>query len=223
VYQLTSSNAINHLSDLTLSGSTVNFTAPAQSITLLVLPKSGVSNQPPTAVASATPNSGYAPLPVSFSSVGSADSDGSITSYAWTFGDGGTGTGATTSHTYQNAGNYTAVLTVTDNLGATGTASVGITVTTNPNILNAPSNLTGKGGKGSVTLSWLDKSNNETGFYIERAPSTSPASFVRVGTTAANAISFKDTVSRGSYVYRVQAFNGTATSTYSNSITVSAR
>jgi len=223
VYQLTSANAINHLADLTLSGSTLSFTAPAQSITLLVLPKSGVSNQPPTAVASATPNSGFAPLPVSFSSAGSADSDGSITSYAWTFGDGGTGTGASTSHTYQNAGNYTAVLTVTDNLGATGTASVGITITTNPNIINAPANLTGKGGKGSVTLSWLDKSNNETGFYVERAPSTSPASFVRVGTTAANAISFKDTVSRGSYVYRVQAFNGSATSTYSNSVTVSVR
>jgi len=223
VYQLTSANAINHLADLTLSGSTLSFTAPAQSITLLVLPKSGVSNQPPTAVASATPNSGFAPLSVSFSSAGSADSDGSITSYAWTFGDGGTGTGASTSHTYQNAGNYTAVLTVTDNLGATGTASVGITVTTNPNIINAPANLTGKGSKGSVTLSWLDKSNNETGFYVERAPSTSPASFVRVGTTAANAISFKDTVSRGSYVYRVQAFNGSATSTYSNSVTVSVR
>jgi PKD repeat protein len=223
VYQLTSSNAINHLSDLTLSGSTVNFTAPAQSITLLVLPKSGVSNQPPTAVASATPNSGFAPLSVNFDSAGSADPDGSIASYAWTFGDGATGAGATISHTYQNAGNYTAVLTVTDNLGATGAASMGITVATNPNIINAPANLTGKGGKGSVTLSWLDKSNNETGFYVERAPSSTPSSFVRVGTTAANATSFKDTVSRGTYVYRVQAFNGSALSSYSNSVTVSAR
>ena len=37
VYQLTSANAINKLADLSYSGSTVNFTAPAQSITLLVL------------------------------------------------------------------------------------------------------------------------------------------------------------------------------------------
>jgi len=184
------------------------------------LPKSGVSNQPPTAVASATPASGYAPLAVNFNSAGSADPDGSITSYAWTFGDGGIGSGATTSHTYQNPGNYTAVLTVTDNQGATGTASVAISATTNPNVINAPSSLTGRGAKGSATLSWHDNSNNESGFYVERAPSGS-SNFARVGTTAANAASFKDTVSRGNYVYRVQAFNASTTSVYSNSVTVS--
>jgi PKD repeat protein len=222
MYQLTAANTINHLSDLTLSGSTASFTAPAQSITLLVLPKSGVANQPPTAVVSATPNSGYAPLVVNFNSAGSADSDGSITSYAWAFGDGATGSGATISHTYQNVGNYTAVLKVTDNQGATGTASTAISVATNPNIINAPTNLTGKGAKGSATLAWHDNSTNESGFYLERAPSGT-SSFARVGTTAANATSFKDTVSRGSYVYRVQAFNGSTISTYSNSLTVSVR
>ena len=191
MYQLTAANVINHLSDLTLSGSTASFTAPAQSITLLVLPKSGVTNQPPTAVVSATPNSGYAPLVVNFNSAGSADSDGSITSYAWAFGDGATGSGPTISHTYQNVGNYTAVLTVTDNQGATGTASTAISVTTNPNIINAPTNFTGKGAKGSATLAWQDNSTNESGFYVERAPSGT-SSFVRVGTTAANATSFKD-------------------------------
>ena len=222
VYQLTSANAINRLAYLSVAGSAVSFTAPAQSVTLLVLPKSGVANQPPTAAASATPNSGIAPLVVNFDSAGSSDPDGSIASYAWAFGDGGTGTGATTSHTYQNPGSYTAVLTVTDNLGATGTASVAITATTNPNIINAPTNLIGKGSRGSVMLSWRDNSNNEAGFYVERAPSGS-SNFVQIGTTAANAISFKDTVGRGNYVYRVRAFNGSATSAYSNSVTVSVK
>jgi PKD repeat protein len=222
VYQLTSANAINRLADLSVAGSAVSFTAPAQSITLLVLPKSGVANQPPTAVASATPNTGYAPLSVSFDSAGSSDPDGSIASYAWAFGDGGTATGPTASHIYQNVGSYTAVLTVTDNQGATGTASVAISATTNPNIINAPSNLTAKGSRGSATLSWHDNSNNESGFYVERAPSGS-ANFVRVGTTAANATSFANAVSRGNYVYRVQAFNATATSSYSNSVTVSVK
>jgi len=221
-YQLTSANAITRLTDLTVSGSAVSFTAPAQSVTLLVLPKSGVANQPPTAAASATPTSGYAPLVVNFNSAGSSDSDGSIASYSWAFGDGANGAGATTSHTYQNPGNYTAVLTVTDNQRATGTAPVAISVTTNPNVINAPTNLTGKGTKGSATLSWRDNSTNESGFYVERAPSGS-SSFVRVGTTGANAISFKDTVGRGTYLYRVQAFNGSATSAYSNSVTVSVR
>jgi len=222
VYQLTSANAISHLADLSVAGSSVSFTAPAQSITLLVLPKSGVSNQPPTAVASATPTSGVAPLAVNFRGANSSDSDGTIASYSWAFGDGGTGSGVASAHTYQNVGNYTAVLTVTDNQGATATASVGISVTTNPNVINAPSNLTGKGAKGSATLFWRDNSNNETGFTIERAASGS-SNFAQAGSVAANAITFKDTLSKGTYVYRVRSFNSSGTSAYSNSVTVSVR
>ena len=154
VYQLTSSNAITHLADLSFSGSTVSLTAPAQSITLLVLP-TGAPNTPPAAVASANPASGVAPLTVSFSSAGSSDPDGSIVSYLWNFGDGTPGsTSPSPSHVYQNAGNYTAVLTVTDNRGATGTAQVAITANPDPNVLNAPSNLTGSGSRGSAKLTW---------------------------------------------------------------------
>src|SRR5262249_24861030 len=86
VYQLTSTNTITRLADLTVSGTGLSFIAPAQSITLLVLPQSGVTNQPPTAIASATPTSGYSPLVVNFSSAGSSDPDGTIASYSWTFG-----------------------------------------------------------------------------------------------------------------------------------------
>lgn len=39
VYQLTSANAITRLSDLSVSGTTVNITVPAQSITMLVIPR----------------------------------------------------------------------------------------------------------------------------------------------------------------------------------------
>ncbi|KAA3661319.1 MAG: PKD domain-containing protein, partial [Calditrichaeota bacterium] len=97
----------------------------------------GTGNTPPTAVASATPTSGDAPLSVSFTGSNSSDSDGSIASYAWDFGDGGTATTANPSHTYNTAGNYTAILTVTDNEGATDTDQVSITVT-NPGGENQP-------------------------------------------------------------------------------------
>jgi len=53
----------------------------------------------------------------------SSDSDGTISSYAWDFGDGATGTGKTASHTYLAADTYTVGLTVTDNDGTPGTVT----------------------------------------------------------------------------------------------------
>ncbi|MFT4220201.1 MAG: PKD domain-containing protein [Microbacterium sp.] len=58
-----------------------------------------------------------------FTSDGSSDAGGSIASYLWDFGDGETSTQANPSHTYAAAGTYSITLTVTDNDGATGSAS----------------------------------------------------------------------------------------------------
>jgi hypothetical protein len=84
-------------------------------------------NQPPTASASATPTSGPAPLEVNFTGSGT-DSDGTIVSYNWDFGDGNTSLMQNPLHAYNSPGSYVATLTVTDNDDATGTASVNITV-----------------------------------------------------------------------------------------------
>ena len=67
-------------------------------------------------------------LAVSTNATGSTDSDGTIASYAWNFGDGAAASGATSSHTYATAGSYTISLTVTDNQGATGTVTHSVTV-----------------------------------------------------------------------------------------------
>src|SRR6185369_8650099 len=99
------------------------------------------------------------------------------------------------------------------------TASVPITVNPNPGAINAPTNLTGSGGHASVTLAWTDNSTNETGFRIERAPSGSTA-FVVVGTVGANVTAFSQSVARNTYLYRVQAFNATSSSGYSNTVSV---
>ena len=87
-----------------------------------------VANISPAASFTATPTSGDAPLAVAFDASSSSDSDGSVVTYAWTFGDGGSDSGLTVTHTYNNAGTYTAQLTVTDDDGATDTATQTITV-----------------------------------------------------------------------------------------------
>jgi PKD domain-containing protein len=54
---------------------------------------------------------------------GSADADGTIVQYAWELGDGATVAGRTAGHTYPQTGSYSVRLIVTDDDGATGTAS----------------------------------------------------------------------------------------------------
>lgn len=67
-------------------------------------------------------------LTVTFDGSGSYASDGTIVTYAWNFGDGKTGTGTRSSHTYSFGGTYTVSLTVTDNGGLTGSASYPVIV-----------------------------------------------------------------------------------------------
>ncbi|RFA13010.1 cell surface protein [Subtercola boreus] len=86
------------------------------------------ANVPPVAAIDSTVSN----LTANFSGAASTDSDGTISSYAWTFGDGQTGSGKTVSHGYGTAGTYTATLVVTDNSGATSTATQSVTVTNPP-------------------------------------------------------------------------------------------
>lgn len=83
------------------------------------------ANLPPTAVASGT----CAQLACTFNSAGSSDPDGTVTGYAWDFGDGTTITDANPSHTYAAPGTYSVSLTVTDNRGGTGQATTSVTAT----------------------------------------------------------------------------------------------
>jgi len=80
-------------------------------------------NGDPVASFTATPS----PLAVAVDGSASTD-DGTVVSYAWDFGDGATDTGVTASHTYAAAGTYTVSLTVTDDLGATNTATQSVVV-----------------------------------------------------------------------------------------------
>jgi PKD repeat protein len=86
------------------------------------------TNTPPTARFTNACNA----LVCSFNGSTSSDADGSIAGYAWDFGDGTTGSGASPSHTYATAGNYDVTLTVTDDKGATGAVTRTISVSSAP-------------------------------------------------------------------------------------------
>jgi len=79
------------------------------------------NTKPPVAVV----NGPYASMEgstVSLSGSESFDGGGTITGYSWTFGDGGTASGVTASHTYAQDGTYMVRLIVTDNLGVADTS-----------------------------------------------------------------------------------------------------
>ena len=89
------------------------------------------ANQPPIAVAQATPTNGIAPLFVSFDGRGSSDPEGGALTYAWDLdGDGqyDDSSSSTPSRTYTQNGQVTVRLRVTDTSGATDFASIVITV-----------------------------------------------------------------------------------------------
>ncbi len=95
-------------------GATASFT---KSVTV------GGANAPPTASFTKTCTG----LSCQFTDA-SSDSDGSIASRSWTFGDGGKSTARNPTHTYAAAGTYTVKLTVTDDDGATATVTKSVTV-----------------------------------------------------------------------------------------------
>lgn len=101
-------------------------TSPTVNITV-----AGSSNAPPVA-SFTTSVSGKT---VSVDGRASTDSNGTITGYAWNWGNGQTGTGSTASHTYAADGTYTITLTVTDNGGAQTATSRTVTIGTAPSVI----------------------------------------------------------------------------------------
>jgi glucose/arabinose dehydrogenase len=83
---------------------------------------------------SATPTSAAsAPQTVDFN-VSASDPEDDPLTYDWTFGDGSTGTGASTSHTYQSAGVYTAYVEVSDGTQTIESQQIEITIGQAPSV-----------------------------------------------------------------------------------------
>ncbi|MBE0634432.1 PKD domain-containing protein [Candidatus Bipolaricaulota bacterium] len=140
---------------------------------------SSTPNSPPNAVLSVSPSSGQPGTWFTFSASGSNDPDGSIVSYAWSFGDGGTSAGLTAYNSYASAGTYTVALTVTDDDGATDIATQVVSVQTAsaPDLVAqsigfAPTNPTvGQSVTFSITV--RNQGNSSAGFFRIRLAGTS--------------------------------------------------
>jgi hypothetical protein len=72
-------------------------------------------------------------------------------------------------------------------------------------------------GRTRVDLSWVDYSNNEAGFKVERCKGAGCTNFVQIATVGANKSAYSDTTvrRRTTYLYRVRAYNSAGNSAYS--------
>lgn len=138
-------NAGEYTVILTVTDSTTNQASDSLIITAIE------SASPLSISASASPTSGQVPLSVSFTA--SVSGGTSPYSYSWNFGDGSTSSQQNPSHTYNNAGQYTVTLTVTDSNNSQASDSLTITGTSNPTYNLAISAVTGSPapGEGGTT------------------------------------------------------------------------
>jgi PKD repeat protein len=146
----TYTSAGSYTATLTVNGSSGQTSSTSRTIM--------VTNAPPPPVSAsftANPSSGQAPLAVQFTD----QSTGPVTGWNWNFGDGATSTTQNPSHTYNNAGSYTAKLTVNGSGGQTSSSSRTITVTnTSPLPVNASFTANPSSGQAPLTVQFTDQS-----------------------------------------------------------------
>jgi PKD repeat protein len=94
-------------------------------------------NAPPAASFVATPPQTVLDAPVTFDASTSSDPDGTIASFAWDFGDGGTATGMVVVHAFTAKLPFTVTLTVTDNDGSTDQTSRAVLVANRRPVITA--------------------------------------------------------------------------------------
>jgi len=119
----------------------------------------------PVANFTSAPNSGTAPLAVAFTDL----STGDITARSWTFGDGGTSTVTSPSHSYTVAGTYSVSLTVTGPGGSNTLTKPGLVVVTNapppPTGLTLANPTPGTAGVANTLVCTGARPNSVVGFF----------------------------------------------------------
>lgn len=165
----------------------------------------GTTNQPPTANFTFA----FTNLSCSFTD-GSTDSDGTVASWSWNFGDGTTSTLQSPSHSYAAGGTYSVNLTVTDNAGATGAVSKTVTVSAPASGITLSTRGYKVKGIAKVDLTWSGATGANVDVYRNGT----------VITTTANDGAHTDTLPKGSagtFTYKVCAA-GTTTCSPNSSV-----
>jgi len=93
-------------------------------------------DNPPLAVAHATPTVGYMGDEIAFDGTASTDDVG-IVAYHWDLGDGCSDSNATATHAYAERGTFVAILTVWDTRDQTGTDTVSVAIKNRPPVAEA--------------------------------------------------------------------------------------
>ncbi len=104
------------------------------------------------------------------------------------------------------------------NAGGVSALSNEANATTSADPLAAPGNLTATAiNSGKIDLAWMDNSNNETGFKIERKLGAA-GTYAQIATAGANVTSYSNTGlnANTAYFYRVRAYHASGHSDYSN-------
>jgi PKD repeat protein len=170
------------------------------------------SGSPPVAAASVVgSSSGTAPLPVSFSSSGSFDPEGSALTYDWDFGDGSTSAEPNPSHTYITPGSYRASLVVKDSTGLSRPASLAVAVQSPPVLVYVTNiamskTISNRGTQASAVVTIKDAAGNlksnasVTGTWSGLTTGTST---VKTGSTGTAKFSSAFTKNAGTFTFKV--------------------
>ena len=175
-------------------------------------------------VASFTSTSGtiYVSQLVIFNGTASYDPDGTIVSYAWYFGDGSTGSGATPSHAYALLGTYSVKLNVTDNSGSTAISTSTIIVIARAITLSLTQSSTSpaSGQAITVTISALDPDGTITTTTVDWGDGTTD-SIAGSATTDSHIYTLSGATSKTFTVtVTIHDSNGSVKAATSNPITV---
>ena len=169
------------------------------------------------------PYSGFVGVLVTFDATGSSDPDGTIELYHWDFGDGTTEDGETISHSYSDVGNYTVILTVTDDDGATDSDTTYAVITQKTNNLPSKPILEGP-TTGSKNISYVytaistDADDNSVKYVFNWGDNTDVTTeFLPNGTMVTQNHTW---TAAGKYTIWVQAIDDTGMSSEKTYLTV---